>query len=410
MKETALSAKKEVVVAGARRLTSHLIGIWRDRASVLSNIIMVTDVMGVELGPLLLWMQEMMVIWGSKLRRAILQTCVVACIAALLLWISAFLYGAFYSSYMPAVSFATPVHFIFRSDCESRDELCSFPVANVSFLRDGREKVLFPGTPYSITLDLDLPESPTNQQLGMFIVTMTTYANGGKALMTATKSAMLHYRSWLLQTMETLFFAPFFLARFVEQKQLMEVVLFLDYQQDAYTPTIGAVIEIQIKRIEIYSAFLRIHAHFTGLRYLLYNYPFLSAVLGISSNFAFLTVLVLFSYLQWAWSTGEIQPIRVQQVDIEEDSELQYQDSQGSRTPIQGDDGWHVDDSKTVSERHDYEPTRTREEVQIETLAQREEPSEENVDVAKSLDTIDRDEKCEGDVIKRAPEQGRVVT
>uniref|UniRef100_A0A8C4R3A3 Seipin n=1 Tax=Eptatretus burgeri TaxID=7764 RepID=A0A8C4R3A3_EPTBU len=371
---------------------------------------MVTDVTGLELGPLLLWLQEMVVIWGSKVRRAILQTCVVACMAALLLWISAFLYGAFYSSYMPAVSFATPVHFIFRSDCESRNELCSFPVANVSFLRDGRDKVLFPGTPYSITLDLDLPESLTNQQLGMFIVTMTTYANGGKALLTATKSAMLHYRSWLLQIMETLFFAPLFLTRLVEQKQLMEVLLFSNYQQDAYLPTIGAVIEIQIKRIEIYSAFLRVHAHFTGLRYLLYNYPFLSAVLGISSNFVFLTVLVLFSYLQWAWSTGENQPIRVQQVDIEEESELQYQDSQSSRTPIQGNDGWRVEGSETVSEPHGEEATWTREEVRIETLARREEPSEENVDAAKRLDNVDREEECEGDVVKSAPEQERVVT
>lgn len=33
-----------------------------------------------------------------------------------------------------------------------------------------------------------------------------------------------------------------------------------------YVPTVGAVIEIQTKRIQIYGAQLRIHAHFTGLR------------------------------------------------------------------------------------------------------------------------------------------------
>lgn len=33
-----------------------------------------------------------------------------------------------------------------------------------------------------------------------------------------------------------------------------------------YVPTTGAVIEIHSKRIQLYGAYLRIHAHFTGLR------------------------------------------------------------------------------------------------------------------------------------------------
>ena len=33
-----------------------------------------------------------------------------------------------------------------------------------------------------------------------------------------------------------------------------------------YVPTTGAIIEIHSKRILMYGAYLRIHAHFTGLR------------------------------------------------------------------------------------------------------------------------------------------------
>jgi hypothetical protein len=33
-----------------------------------------------------------------------------------------------------------------------------------------------------------------------------------------------------------------------------------------YVPTTGAIIEIHSKRIQMYGAYLRIHAHFTGLR------------------------------------------------------------------------------------------------------------------------------------------------
>lgn len=109
---------------------------------------------------------------------------------------------------------------------------------------------------------------------------------------------MLHYRSTLLQTMSTLLFSPLLLTGVSEQKQLIEVELFPDLKSDLvsssmnktdrivslkfsgqkpcvilicpsqYQPAIGAVIEIQSRRIQIYSAQLRIHAYFTGIRYL----------------------------------------------------------------------------------------------------------------------------------------------
>lgn len=92
------------------------------------------------------------------------------------------------------------------------------------------------------------------------------------------------------------------------------------------------MIEVQSRRIQIYSAQLRIHAYFTGIRYLvvsvyltvhvpsndastlpscnvlpscnrylLYNFPVMSAIVGVASNFTFLSVIVLFSYLQFIW-------------------------------------------------------------------------------------------------------------
>lgn len=173
---------------------------------------------------------------------------------------------------------------------------------------------------------------------------------------------MLHYRSTLLQTMSTLLFSPLLLTGVSEQKQLIEVELFPDFKSDLvsssmnktyrsvslkffgqkpciimichsqYQPAIGAVIEVQSRRVQIYSAQLRIHAYFTGIRYLvvsvyltvhvpsnvastlpscnvlpsynrylLYNFPVMSAIVGVASNFTFLSVIVLFSYLQFIW-------------------------------------------------------------------------------------------------------------
>ncbi|XP_032270191.1 seipin isoform X3 [Phoca vitulina] len=209
--------------------------------------------------PALLWAQEVGHILAGRARKLLLQFGVLFCTILLLLWVSVFLYGSFYYSYMPTVSHLSPVHFYYRTDCDSSTSLlCSFPVANVSLAKGGRDRV------------------------------------------------MLHYRSDLLQMLDTLVFSSLLLFGFAEQKQVLEVELYAEYRENSYVPTTGAVIEIHSKRIQMYGAYLRIHAHFTGLRYLLYNFPMTCAFVGVASNFTFLSVIVLFSYMQWVW--GGIWP------------------------------------------------------------------------------------------------------
>ncbi|XP_069501275.1 seipin [Ambystoma mexicanum] len=258
--------------------------------------------------PLLLLAQEVVGLAMMHVRRLVLQAAIFVCVVALLLWVSIFLYGSFYYSYMPTVRHAAPVHYRFGSDCETLGlELCSFPFANVSLVRNGRDPVLMYGQPYRFALELEMPESPVNQNLGMFMVSISCYTRGGSIISTSVRSAMLHYKSNLLRLLDTVAYASLFLSGLLEQKQVLEVELYSDYKEDSYVPTFGALIEIQSKRIEIYSAQLKIHAHFTGLRYLLYNFPVTSAIVGVASNFTFLSVIVLFSYLQWVW--GSIWPL-----------------------------------------------------------------------------------------------------
>ncbi|XP_035978089.1 seipin isoform X5 [Halichoerus grypus] len=217
--------------------------------------------------PALLWAQEVGHILAGRARKLLLQFGVLFCTILLLLWVSVFLYGSFYYSYMPTVSHLSPVHFYYRTDCDSSTSLlCSFPVANVSLAKGGRDRVLMYGQPYRVTLELELPESPVNQDLGMFLVTISCYTRGGRIISTSSRSVMLHYRSDLLQMLDTLVFSSLLLFGFAEQKQVLEVELYAEYRENSYVPTTGAVIEIHSKRIQMYGAYLRIHAHFTGLR------------------------------------------------------------------------------------------------------------------------------------------------
>ncbi|XP_074786310.1 seipin [Athene noctua] len=162
-------------------------------------------------------------------------------------------------------------------------------------------RVLLYGQLYRISLELELPESPVNRGLGMFLVTASCYGAGGRPLASTSRATMLHYRSPLLRALHTAAFAGLLLGGLAEQKQTLEVELFPRYREDPYAPTLGAVLELRSRRVQVYGARLRVDAHFSGLRYLLYHFPLTAALLGVAGNFTFLTLLLLAGYLQWVW-------------------------------------------------------------------------------------------------------------
>jgi len=56
----------------------------------------------------------LLIVWFARVKWLIVQLFVMTLLAGVLLWISVFLYGAFYYTYMPAVVHERPVHFKFR--------------------------------------------------------------------------------------------------------------------------------------------------------------------------------------------------------------------------------------------------------------------------------------------------------
>uniref|UniRef100_A0A8C1SFX5 Seipin n=1 Tax=Cyprinus carpio TaxID=7962 RepID=A0A8C1SFX5_CYPCA len=235
------------------------------------------------------------------IRQKLLEMALLICVILLVFWVASFLYGSFYYSFMPTANFITPnVFLISRTDCPSpHHSVCSFPVANVSLLKNGKHQVMTYGQPYQITLELEMPESPSNQELGMFLVKMIPYSKAGQIVDVSARSAMLHYHSSLLQALGTVVFSPMLLTGASEQKQPVIVELYSEFKDDSYKPIVGAVIEIHSQNIQIYRAHLYIFAQFTGIRYLMYHFPLISALIGVMSNFAFLSLIIVLSFLQF---------------------------------------------------------------------------------------------------------------
>ncbi|XP_033829637.2 seipin-like [Periophthalmus magnuspinnatus] len=264
------------------------------------------DEVATPINRLMLKIQKTVSMTITQARQRILQGFVVFSVTFFLLWIAAFLYGSFYYSYLPKAAYSTPVHYYYRTDCESPDSfMCSYPVANISLMKNKKHVLTF-GQAYRMSLQLEMPESPVNQDLGMFMIRATCFSQDGGQVASSARAlsassshfGMLRYRSELVRTLETLLLLPAFLTATAEQKQVLEVELFSEYTDDPYAPSDTAIIEILSNKVQIYSSRLLIHAHFTGLRYLLFNFPLISAVVGVSSNFIFLSALFVLSYMR----------------------------------------------------------------------------------------------------------------
>ncbi|XP_004923142.2 seipin isoform X3 [Bombyx mori] len=172
--------------------------------------------------------------------------------------------------------------------------ICSFPYAYVQLTR--KSSILMSGQLYRIRLILEMPESNVNKDLGMFMVCTQMRAKGGVLVSSSCRSTMLRYRSKLHEYIRTAVMAPLLMSDVVEEKQTIQVDLFTEFDDDPNQPVTDAYVELQSRYVQVYGGQLHIEAHFTGLRYLMYNWPKFSALFGISTNLFFITLVFALSW------------------------------------------------------------------------------------------------------------------
>lgn len=215
-----------------------------------------------------------------------------ALFGAFILWLSIFLYISFYYYYMPSVSHTRQVNLKFKSSTDTTR--VGWPTAHVQLTK--LQNILMVGQTYRIFLKLEMPESPANVNLGMFMVCADLADKDGVMVSNSCRSTMLHYRSQLLSILTTLTLSPFMVLGSTEEKQTIVLELYSHFEEDKNHPVTDVYLEIQALQIEFYSATLHIQAHLTGLRYLMFHWPLLSASLGVSSNLFFITFIAAVSW------------------------------------------------------------------------------------------------------------------
>ncbi|CAD6991689.1 unnamed protein product [Ceratitis capitata] len=117
------------------------------------------------------------------------------------------------------------------------------------------------------------------------------------------RSAMMRYRSPLIRIISTWALSPFFVLGLKEEFQRVAVEVFANYLEERQHPITDVYVEIQSQKIQFYTVSLHIVADFTGLRYIMYNWPIISAVVAISTNLFFILVIFLLSWYHWSDTT-----------------------------------------------------------------------------------------------------------
>lgn len=236
-----------------------------------------------------------------SVRDVILRIIILLFAFGVVLWTAVFMYIGFYYTYMPVTAHSKAAHMQF-TPCDDGKGICSFPQSHIPLTKN--QQLLMIGQPYRVLVMIDMPESPNNQNLGMFLVCGEMRDSRGNLKAHACRTAILHYKSTLLNWITTWMKSPFFILGLREEKQEIEIEIFKTFHDDDQSPVTDVYVEIQSKQIEFYGVSLHITAHFTGLRYFMFHWPLLAAAIGICSNLSFIIIICLLSWYHWT-SDGE---------------------------------------------------------------------------------------------------------
>ncbi|KAH8240545.1 hypothetical protein KR038_008197 [Drosophila bunnanda] len=233
----------------------------------------------------------------GTVRELVLRLGLIAFAVVLIIWLAVFMYAAFYYIYMPAISHTRPVHMQFKT-CLETSTPCTFPHAHVSLTK--KQQLLMVGQAYKVIVNIDMPESPQNLELGMFMVCAEMRDYDSMLRGHSCRSAMMRYRSPLIRMISTWALSPLYVLGWKEEFQQVPVEIFSRYLEERQHPITDVYVEIQSQKIQFYTVTLHIVADFTGLRYIMFNWPVLSAIVAISTNLFFILVIFLLSWYHWS--------------------------------------------------------------------------------------------------------------
>ncbi|KAJ9080080.1 hypothetical protein DSO57_1028907 [Entomophthora muscae] len=234
-------------------------------------------------------------------------------------------YATFYARYIPVLTSVTPIYFDFGKN---------FPSTKIPAVSNNRQALFDYGQPYDITLELDVPESAINLDLGNFMVRLELQNRAGRDLYVSQRPTMIVYRSALLRGLSTIAYSIPLLLDMKSEHRTLKIPLaegFMDDYDDIIT---HVEVVISNPKIQIYNSRLRIDAHLTGLRYIMYHWSAIAAAFFTSFFFVAEIVFCIF-----AWQLGVYIWGRIQLIDQAEEASQSAESNQSSASSLGSSEG-----------------------------------------------------------------------
>lgn len=141
-----------------------------------------------------------------------------------------------------------------------------------------------PGEFYDVLISLDLPESSTNRQLGMFMVNVSLLSENLSMIKNEERPFLLSYKSSLFRYLKLFLLFPFYLFGFLTERQVILQTIMENFQDIILNPLKIILITISTHQIEVYKVNIYFSLKPRGLDNFTINWP-------ISSTFIFIAML-----------------------------------------------------------------------------------------------------------------------
>jgi len=246
--------------------------------------------------------------------------------------VSVFLYATFYFAYMPVEMVDMPVHLQFQPCDGHTANRCSFPTAALAV---GQRTPLLQGQAYSIRLALEMPDSPSNEELGMFMACINITGKADESIDQSCRPSMAEYRSPLLRTMETVAFSPLLVLGLMRQSQKVAVQFFDNFHPDPHSVARAFHLQLKSRLVHVTRATLHVEASLTGLRYLMYRHSWISAIMGVGTNVFIILAIFTISWAGFRASNSEALELR--NAEKTDDKEDDTEDTSDAAVEVEGE-------------------------------------------------------------------------
>jgi len=186
-------------------------------------------------------------------------------------------YCLFYFLYIPQIAHSLPVYFQYYDNIDQ-------PTAEIDLsVNSWRQSgILTGGQYYNVLMELNVPDSQHNYDLGNFMINLTFKNALNETVGYSSRPCIVKYKSFVQKNIETIVKTVPLFFDVAQESQTIYLPLIESYVEDEEVSTTKAIITLSNKSLHLNSAKLNFEARFHGLRYYMYHWKLLTAVLLIS--------------------------------------------------------------------------------------------------------------------------------